>query len=252
MWRLSLWRLSLPGVLALILTGCVSAKSVMRAEGQYELGSAYFKEGDHESAVKTFREATELDPRNWRAWNALGLSYIAKGDVPSAEDAFDRALHINPGEGEILVNLGALQLKTGRVEDAVATFELATKDLDYRNQSLVLSNLSRALYEARAYDAALSRAQEAVRRSPALCEGWFHVGLIQEAKGQPAAALEAYRTLEERCPNEAVGAQLRVGCLLVKGGEAEDGVAELQALIAQMPGTPFADQARLCLAGAQN
>lgn len=245
-------RVWLLGVVALVMGGCISEKRIARAEGQYQLGAAYFKEADYESAVKTLRGAAELDPRNWRAWNGLGLAYIAKGDTAAAQDAFDRALHLNKGEGEILINLGALQLKTGQVKEAIATFQLATQDLDYRNQALVLSNLARALYEDHAYDAALSSAQEAVRRSPGLCEGWFHVGLIQEAKGQPAAALEAYRTLQERCPGEALGAHLRAGCLMVKGDQPADGVAELQALIVQMPGTPFADQARLCLAGAVN
>lgn len=248
----TLQRVLMLGVVALTMGSCVSAKRISRAEGQYELGAAYFKERDFESAVKTLRTASELDPRNWRAWNALGLAYIAKGDTVAAEDAFDHALRLNKGEGEILINLGALQLKTGLVKEAIATFKLATEDLDYRNQALVLSNLSRALYQDHAYDAALSSAQEAVRRSPALCEGWFHVGLIQEAKGQPDAAIEAYRTLEERCPDEALGAHLRAGCLLVKGGQPEDGAAELQALIVKVPGTPFADQARLCLAGAVN
>lgn len=244
-------RLLLGLVAVALLGGCVSQKRVTRASSKVDLASAYFREGNYEGAVATFREATRLDPRNWRAWNALGLTYVAKGEVTLAREAFERALKINPGEGEILVNYGAFQVNQGEKEAAVATFELALKDLDYRNQAMVLSNLALAYLQVGRTDDALATAREAVRRTPALCEGWFHVGLALEAKSDPDGAIEAYHELMERCPTEAVGARLRVGCLQVRGPVPELGVRTLEEVLAEVPGTPMADEARACLREAQ-
>lgn len=227
--------------------GCVSKRDISRAASRADLGAAYFREGNYPAAVTTLQEATELDPRNWRAWNALAMAYVAKGQIPLAEDAFQRALKINPGEAEILVNYGAMQLNQGQPDAAVATFTLALDDIDYRNQALVLSNLSLAFVAAGRPADGLTAAREAARRTPTLCEAWFHVGLAQEALGDDEAAIEAYKEQIGRCKDEALGARLRLGCLQVHGPVPELGERSLEAVLADAPGTSIADAARSCL-----
>lgn len=235
----------------LVSSGCVSQKRISRAGSLVDLGTAYYREGNYEGAVSTLRDATRTDPRNWRGFNALALAYIAKGQPDLAEDAFRRALKLNPDEAEILVNHGALQLNQGKPAEAVATFRHALEDLDYRNQALALSNLSLACLQAGQPDDALAAAREAVRRTPLLCEGWFHAGLALEAKGDPDGAMEAYTELIQRCPAESVGARLRMGCLQAQGPVPELGIRTLEAVVSEVPGTALADQARSCIAGAR-
>ncbi|MFZ5481215.1 MAG: tetratricopeptide repeat protein [Myxococcota bacterium] len=232
---------------ALLLVSCVGPKRAERAASRVDLGAAYYREGNPEAAITTLREAVKMDPRNWRARNTLAVAYIAKQEPELAEEAFEGALRLNPDEAEILVNYGAFQLKAGRVDEAIATFEKALKDLDYRNPPLIQSNLALAMLQANRLDEALAYAREAVRRQPLLCEGWFHVGLVQERRKDQPAALEAYRKLVETCPNEGVGARLRTGCIQVEVGMAEEGVAELRRVISEAPNTPLADEARVCL-----
>lgn len=238
-----------PVAVALLLgaSACVSPARINRAAGQLDLGTAYYREGNFEGAVDTLRGAVKLDPRNWRAWDNLAIAYIAKGDNEQAQEAFDRALKIDPDEGEILLNYGAWLMNVGRTDDAIAAFVHAGKDVDYRNQSMVLSNLSAAYLTVGRNDDALASAREAVRRSPDLCEGWFHLGLAQEARGDVPAALEAYDNLIHRCPKESSGALLRTGCLQVKGADPESGTDALQRVLRTEPGTHLADEARLCL-----
>jgi type IV pilus assembly protein PilF len=235
------------GTLTLLATGCVSPKHAQRAAAQTDLGTAYYKEGNTEGAIATLRGAVRLDPRNWRALDALAVVYIAKGELDLADQTFRRAQRVNGGEAEILNNYGTFLLKTGRTDEAIEAFETALKDLDYRSPALVQSNLSYAMLQAGRNDEALGWAREATRRAPALCEAWYHLGLVQEARKDTLGALEAYQQLIAQCPTESLGARLRTGCLQRQVGMADVGEAALEGVLAVAPGTAFADQARACL-----
>lgn len=237
--------LILLGTLALV--GCVSQKQVARSAAKVDLGAAYYREGDIEGSIAMLREAAKLDPANWRALNALAVAYIAKGQVDLADAALVKARRISSGEAEVLNNHGTLLLKTGRTDEAIAAFQLALQDLDYRNPAMVYSNLSYALLRAGKPDEALKYAREATRRAPAMCEAWYHLGLVQEARKDALAALEAYDQVSSTCPDDSLGARLRTACLQVEVGQSDDGVAALQDIVHSSPGTAFADQARACL-----
>lgn len=237
--------------LALLLTGCVGPKRVARSAAKVELGAAYYREGNVEGSIETLREAARLDPRAWRPWNALAVAYIAKGQNDLAEEAFAHALRLAPGEAEILNNHGTLQLKTGRTDAAIASFKLALDDLDYRNPALVYSNLSLALLQAGKADEGLAYAREATRRSPTLCEAWYHLGLIHETRKDALGALEAYQQVREQCPKDSLGADLRTGCIQLEVGQEEEGITLLQGVLDKVPGTASADEARRCLSSRE-
>lgn len=231
---------------ALSLAGCVTPHRMARSSAKVELGVAYYREGNVEGAIGELREATKLDPRAWRPWNTLAVVYIAKGQRDLAEDAFDHALRIAPDEAEVLNNYGTLLVDLGRTDEAVAAFRKALDDLDYRNPAMVQSNLAFALLRAGRADEALPYAREATRRAPALCRGWYNLGLVQEARKDALAALEAYGEAVETCPNDATGARLRTGCIQAETG-LDEGVATLQSILQSSPGTTYADEARACL-----
>ena len=231
----------------LLLGGCITEKRMARASSRVDLGVAYFREGSLEASVTALEEAHELDPRNWKALNALAVAYAAKDRNDLAGKMFDKALHLNPTEAEILITYGAWLTRTGRPEEAVPVFEKALADMDYRGPALVLSNLSYALTLTNRPDEAVARAREAIRRMPTLCAAYYHLGLAQEGRNDTPAALEAYTTLERTCPTESIGGRLRSACLMAKSGRA-DARPQLAAVIDEAPNTPIADEARACLA----
>jgi type IV pilus biogenesis/stability protein PilW len=246
--------LAVVGTLSIVATlglgGCISQSRITRSSAKVDLGAAYYREGDIEAAIETLRDSAKLDPRAWRPLNALAIAYIAKGQTDLAEDAFRHARRIAPGEAEILNNHGTLQLKTGRTDEAIASFQLALKDLDYRTPAMIFSNLSYALLQAGRPDEALPYAREATRRAPTMCEAWYHTGLIQEGRKDALAALEAYHQVEQTCPTASLGARLRTGCIQLQVGMTDDGRSVLQDVLIAAPGTPLADEARACLGGA--
>ncbi len=234
------------GMLASV-AGCISPKRISRSSAKVDLGAAYYREGNTEGAIEALTDAAKLDPRAWRPLNALAIAYIAKGQLELADDAFRRARRLAPDEAEVLNNHGTLLVKTGRADEAVKAFQHALEDLDYRTPAMIHSNLAFALLEAGRADEALQYAREATRRAPLMCEAWFHLGLVQEARKDALSALEAYRQVSQTCPADSLGARLRTGCLQMEVGLTEDGLASLQDVIIAAPGTAFADGARACL-----
>ena len=240
-------RASLLLALACVLGGCISAKRVKQAHAKTTLGIAYLQERNPEGAVGVLREAVELDPRNWRARSALGMAYVTKGHPAAAEEAFLDALKVNPTEGEVLVTYGAFLVGVGRPLEGIPVLERAMEDLDYRNPSMVLSNLSRAHLDAGQPEAAAARAQEAIRRSPKMCPARFHLGLAHEALGRTDAALREYAVLIEQCPSDSLGGWLRTGCILAGIGDHSGADAALRHVTEGAIDSPMGDEARACL-----
>ena len=225
--------------------GCAGAKRVERSNSRTDLGVAYFKEGNAESSIAMLREATDLDGRNWRAWNALGVVYVAKGETELAGKAFDRALRASPGEGEVLVSRGSFHVRNGELKAGIADFRAALRDLDYRNPAIALSNLSYALTLDGDARQGAEVAREALRRAPEMCEARYHLGFALERGGDLAGAAASYRAHIDACPDRSDGVRVQLGCMLSKG----DPIAAAQLLgevIDRAPDSAFASAARAC------
>lgn len=231
----------------LLLVACITHRDITRADTQVNLGTAYYREGQVELAIQTLEQASKLDPRNWRAQSNLAIAYIARGQPEKAERAFHRALRIAPKEGEVLNNYGTFLVAQGRPGEAVTAFERALEDLSYRNPALILSNLSSALLAEGRTDEALRAAEEAVRRVPSMCDGYAQIGRIHEARSDVPKALDAYARLIRACPDQAVTARLKAGCLQVRSGDSDLGSSLLLEIATEAEGTPIADEARSCL-----
>ena len=107
------------------------------AEAYAELADAYFQraafgwsefaQGDIETAIRLAQKAIELDEESVLAHSVLARAYtaISKYDLGLAES--DRALQINPSDSEVLAARAAVLLWTGRIEESIATAELALR-----------------------------------------------------------------------------------------------------------------------------
>jgi len=71
-------------------------KSPHHSRAHANLGIAYKMSGDFDSAVGSFKRATELDPRNVTAYTNLGHIYNNMGDVSQARNLFVKSMDIDP------------------------------------------------------------------------------------------------------------------------------------------------------------
>lgn len=238
-------------LLLLLALACLSPKRQGRADARYQLGSAYLEEGNPEGAIVELREATQLDRRNWGAWEKLALAYMARGALDESQEAFERALKLQPENAQVLNNYGLLLMRQGRLGPAIDAFEKATRDLTYRKPALVLNNLGYAYFLDGQHDLALLKLDEAVERSPTLCQARFHRGLVWQAKGNLDRSLTDLDAVIQACGEEAPGAYYHAAEVLLAQGNRDAAEVYLQNVLRLASDDPrLTDAARALLAQA--
>jgi tetratricopeptide (TPR) repeat protein len=181
------------------------------APSHEELGIMYVGMGQPEAAVMHLTKATEIDPKRWRAFNALavladmderyedavnlyldalegypnsgmlmnniGYSYYLAGDLQNATNWFDAAIQAEPDYAPAVKNLGLLYARQGWYDEAVTTFKRVTDDPQAYNDTgyIALRNGD--------YDQASKLLADAIRLSPVYYEiAYENLERVREAR----------------------------------------------------------------------
>jgi tetratricopeptide (TPR) repeat protein len=96
----------------------------LRAGAFINMGGIYEQLGNLSDARKSFQAATDLRPRNERAWIGLGVVMQKSGDLNAAVQAFSRAVAIVPTDVGYLLLAGALR-QCGRADEAASATQKA-------------------------------------------------------------------------------------------------------------------------------
>ncbi|CAG9856673.1 unnamed protein product [Phyllotreta striolata] len=131
------------------------------------LGHEYITTEELDKAMCCFRNAVRLDARHYNAWFGLGTIYSKQERYTLAEHNFSKALSINPKSSVILCHIGVVQHARKQTEKALNTFNKA------------IANNPRS----------------------ALCK--FHRGSIYFALGRHSEALKELEELKEIVPKES-------------------------------------------------
>ena len=78
--------------------------------------------GRLEEAENTFRQAIDLDPQYFHAWNHLGIVLFDQDRFTEAENAFRQATHIDPQHNTAWNNLGYLLADRNRFTEAESAY----------------------------------------------------------------------------------------------------------------------------------
>ncbi|CAH1366177.1 unnamed protein product [Tenebrio molitor] len=132
------------------------------------LGHEYITTEELDKAMSCFRNAIRLDSRHYNAWFGIGTIYSKQERYHLAEINYSRALSINPQSSVILCHIGIVQHALKHTEKALKTFNVA-----------IANN----------------------PKSP-LCK--FHRGSIYFALGRHAEALKELEELKEIVPKESL------------------------------------------------
>ncbi len=146
-------------------------------EEQVFRGTLLFQQGRWEEAARQWRAALKLDPNRADLQAQLGMAYYFGGELSAAISTFRKALRLNPQQLDAAYGLGL------------------------------------ALYEKGDLDGAIKAFRTASRLNPA---AYYNLGNTLEAKGEKAAALEAYRNYLAARPK---GPEVRALGLAVKNGQ---------------------------------
>ncbi len=119
-----------------------------RARVRLELASAYFSRGQLDTALDELKLSINAKPDLAEAYNLRGLIYAAMGEAPLAEASFKRALLVNSRDADTMHNYGWFLCQAQRYAEAVAFFEQALAQPQYRASARTL--MGRGLCQARA------------------------------------------------------------------------------------------------------
>lgn len=111
-----------------------------RARVHTELGAGYFSRGQYGVALNELGIALAAEPAYAPAYNILGLVRAELREDKEAEEAFRRAVSLQPQYSEAHNNYGLFLCQRGRVDDALARFELALGNPLYATPEKALSN----------------------------------------------------------------------------------------------------------------
>ncbi|MCD8377580.1 MAG: tetratricopeptide repeat protein [Candidatus Gastranaerophilales bacterium] len=178
-------------------------------------------------AEREFRYSIQLDPLNYRAYNALGVIELKKGDAASAKQNIETALDLCPEYAIAIDNLGTVYLAQGDTSKAESYFKKAIsmnpnshaayyhmaqlefskgsydKCLTYLNKCLAWQGYSSYAYNLRGdafrlqgnEAAAISAYKKAIEITPENLAPYANLAAIYEARCDYDLALDAYKTI---------------------------------------------------------
>ena len=115
---------------------------------RFELANAYYAQSQFATALEEIKRALAINPNFGPAYNLRGLIFASLGDDAQADQSFQRALQINPRDPDAMHNYGWFLCQRQRMPEAVAQFNQALAQPQYRDHARTLA--AKGLCQARA------------------------------------------------------------------------------------------------------
>lgn len=99
-------------------TGAPAAGGAAQA---LQYGNYYQQQKNYDAAIGWYNKATQAEPSNARAWQALGNAYYGKGDKANAVMAWDKAVALDPSNTQLANYVAQLKGATASAAPAAGT-----------------------------------------------------------------------------------------------------------------------------------
>jgi tetratricopeptide (TPR) repeat protein len=226
--------------------------------------------------------AIRIHPNYLEAAVKVGTVHLRRGRQDEAAQWFNRAVDINDRLLTAYVGLGVAQHEGGKVEDAMATLEMAANIEP--NTTLLFSEMARLQLQsavsrqadqyltplaaaqgeggrtmANLLDVQVQRYREAIRRRPNYADLHYRLGLLLRQRGELDEAVASFREALDINPNY-VSAVVKLGLALRQMGKHEEAIDVLRHTSEEKPesvelhyqlGLVFADRNNFSLAVEQ-
>ena len=206
---------------------------------QFQLALTYSLLGRDADAIPRYRAALDLKPGLYEAELNLGLSLARTNNPAAALPHFRAAVELKPQEFAPALHLAQSLYSIGQYPQAEAAFRSAIA-LDARSPAAE-SGLAMSLARQNRADDAAPHFQQAFVLDRAYRSGFVELAQVYESTGRTAEAITFYKMF----PDNPVALE-RLGVLLTAGGELQEGIAALEAVMEKMP----TDARRIALAQA--
>jgi type IV pilus assembly protein PilF len=115
---------------------------------RFELANAYYAQGQFATALEEIKRSQAINPNFGPAYNLRGLIFASLGEDAQADESFRRALQLNARDPDAMHNYGWFLCQRQRVSEAVAQFNQALAQPQYRDTARTLA--ARGVCQARA------------------------------------------------------------------------------------------------------
>jgi type IV pilus assembly protein PilF len=141
------FRFVIAAILALALAACStnpagsdSQRNKRIADANIQLGIAYMRDGDYDTAMKKLQKALEADPDSATANGTVAVLYENIGENDLAEKHFKTALRISPDDPQTHNNYGQYLCRHGEYRKAIEQFDMAASNPLYPGLAASLTN----------------------------------------------------------------------------------------------------------------
>jgi tetratricopeptide (TPR) repeat protein len=249
-------------------------RSFAQSSDTFDRGLAAFRAGNYSSAAALFAESEAASPGATDALLYQAKSLVHLQDFAGAEQALHRYLASRTNSSDGLYMLGFVLNRENRPADSLSAYTMAAAltrpagddlkivGLDYvllddysdaikwleKSVELDATNKDAWYFLGRAYYtvARLSEARKAFQTvldlNPHNVKAENNLGLIHESSGEPAAAIESYRTAiawQENSLQPSEQPYVNLGNLLMEEGETAQAIAPLEKAVALAPNNAF-------------
>jgi len=216
---------------------------------QREVGNAQMSAGQYDRAIVTYRAllAKVTEPRQQAdLWTRIGESYLRKGDVQESINSLEKAHQGQPNNTVLTTNLGMLYEMQSKSDMARKYYEMSLKADP--NNPLALNNLAYLISQSNGdLDQALTYATRAKQRLPEHAEVNDTLGLIYIRKNLTDQAIDTFRTLVVKVPQNPTY-HYHYAMALLQKGDRETAKKECLSALADKPNKQQENEIRQLMA----
>jgi tetratricopeptide (TPR) repeat protein len=214
----------------------VDEREIRRASMHRRLAEAKLQKNSLELAIREFRAAQDLNPKDAEIYFGLAEAYRRKGLLTEAEQTLDEALRLAPDHQDARLNLSVVYLMQDRWPEAIAITTELIHDPTFLRPSRALVNRGWAYYKSGDDEAAKRDLQEALVSDAGNFQAHLNLGLLYLDQGSTLDAMvhfERVLKILERRPPAIFGAteaqaRFHLAQAHVKLGQRDRAIAELR------------------------
>ena len=157
----------------------------------YNLGNAYYDQGNHTKAIESYKKAIELNPDDAQAYYNLGYAYREQGNNAKAIESYKKAIELDPDYAKPYYNLGNAYYNQGNLTKAIELWEKAIElDPDYTKPYY---NLGYAYRKQGNNAKAIESYKKAIELNPDDASAYVNMGIVYSEQGKPELQLSNYK-----------------------------------------------------------
>lgn len=164
------------------------------------MGNCYSLQKDHDTALKNFQRAVQLNPRFAYAHTLCGHEHVALEDFESGIKSFQNALRVDSRHYNAWYGLGMVYLRQEKFEFAEHHFRVAFEINSY--SSVIMSYLGTALHALRRNEEALMMMEKAILADKKNPLPMYQKAIVLSSMDSYDEALVVLEELKEYAPRE--------------------------------------------------